>query len=82
MDPAIVDALESFVASARGTFADDLRCVVLFGSAAEDRLRATSDVNLIVVLRRFDDQCAAAFAGRQEPGWTAARLRAMFPDKV
>src|SRR5205807_1909594 len=31
-----------------------LRSVVLFGSAAEGRLRATSDVNLLFVLRTFD----------------------------
>ncbi|HXH75438.1 MAG TPA: nucleotidyltransferase domain-containing protein [Bacteriovoracaceae bacterium] len=32
----------------------NLKSIVLFGSAAEGRLRSTSDVNLILVLREFD----------------------------
>jgi predicted nucleotidyltransferase len=33
---------------------EDLEALLLFGSAAEGLLRASSDVNLLVVLRRFD----------------------------
>jgi hypothetical protein len=33
---------------------EDLAALVLFGSAAEGLMRASSDVNLLVVLRRFD----------------------------
>ncbi|MBA3847916.1 MAG: nucleotidyltransferase domain-containing protein, partial [Planctomycetes bacterium] len=78
MDPVIQRALDGFVAAVRETFTTDLRAVVLFGSAAEDRLRTTSDVNLIVVLNAFDPAKAAAFAELQAPEWTAARLRAMW----
>jgi Nucleotidyltransferase domain len=46
--------LSEFTAAAQQAFADDLVSVVLFGSAAEGRLRATSDVNLVLVLRRAD----------------------------
>jgi len=46
--------LDEFVAAAREAFGHDLVSIVLFGSAAEGALRATSDVNVIVVLRAFD----------------------------
>jgi predicted nucleotidyltransferase len=36
------------------SFAGDLRSLILFGSAAEGRMRASSDVNLLVVLDRLD----------------------------
>jgi predicted nucleotidyltransferase len=50
----VAQALREFVDSARETLGADLVSLVLFGSAAEGRLRATSDVNVIVVLARFD----------------------------
>jgi len=43
-----------FVDAAITVLGPTLRSVVLFGSAAEGRLRPTSDVNLILVLRAFD----------------------------
>ena len=46
--------LEGFVQSAQTAFGTDLISVVLYGSAAEGRMRSTSDVNVIVVLSRFD----------------------------
>ncbi|HEX6096485.1 MAG TPA: nucleotidyltransferase domain-containing protein [Thermoanaerobaculia bacterium] len=42
--------LSAFVEAARAAFGDALRSVVLFGSAAEGKLRKTSDVNLLLVL--------------------------------
>jgi predicted nucleotidyltransferase len=51
---AVRDALDAFVNTLTGAFGEQLRSVVLYGSAAEGRLRATSDVNVIVVLSRFD----------------------------
>lgn len=50
----VAKALEDFNASAKVALGPDLLSIVLFGSAAEGRLRATSDVNLILVLARFD----------------------------
>jgi predicted nucleotidyltransferase len=50
----VTRALDEFVAAAADALGDQLRSVVLFGSAAEGRLRATSDVNVILVLSRFD----------------------------
>ena len=54
LDPAVERGLADFVAAAEAAFGGDLKSVVLFGSAAEDRMRATSDVNLLVVLARFE----------------------------
>ena len=47
-------AVDTLVEAARASLGDALRSVVLYGSAAEGRLRATSDVNLLFVLSRFD----------------------------
>jgi len=47
-------ALGLFVDAVRAAFGDNLRSLVLFGSAAEGKLRATSDVNVLVVLRTLD----------------------------
>jgi predicted nucleotidyltransferase len=44
----------AFVEAAVAALGPTVRAVVLFGSAAEGRLRATSDVNLLLVLRTFD----------------------------
>lgn len=53
--PAPVSAsLAAFVAAASTALESNLRSVVLFGSGAENRLRPTSDVNVVVVLRTFD----------------------------
>lgn len=71
-------ALDDFVASARQSFEGTLRSVVLFGSAAEGQLRATSDVNLVVVLARFDAAQAATFHGPLKMAAAAIRASVMF----
>jgi len=48
--------LQDFVEAAKSALGPDLVSIVLFGSAAEGRLRSTSDVNLIIVLARFERQ--------------------------
>lgn len=50
----VSDGLADFVESAKAALGPDLVSVVLFGSGAEGRLRPSSDVNVIVVLKRFD----------------------------
>ena len=50
----VSQALGLFVDAARAAFGDNLRSLVLFGSAAEGKLRATSDVNVLLVLRVLD----------------------------
>jgi len=51
---AIDDQLNDFVRAAQTALGDDLLSIVLFGSAAEGRLRPTSDVNVLLLLRGFD----------------------------
>ena len=51
---AVRATLSESTAAAQQALAEDLLSVVLFGSAAEGRLRATSDVNVVLVLRRVD----------------------------
>jgi len=50
---AVGQLLNELVETAKRSFQDDLRSIVLFGSGAEGRLRATSDLNLLFVLRKF-----------------------------
>jgi predicted nucleotidyltransferase len=78
MQSNLAQGLDSFVAAARSAFGEDLVSVVLFGSAAEDKLRATSDVNVIVVLRSFDPAKSRALTEPLSLARAAIRLRAMF----
>src|SRR5947208_706963 len=52
----VAQGLEGFVAAAKEALGDDLVAAVLFGSAAEGRMRASSDVNLLLVLARFEPE--------------------------
>jgi predicted nucleotidyltransferase len=77
--PALVAAVVGdFVDAARAAFGDALRSVVLFGSAAEGRLRSTSDVNLILVLAAFAADAADRLREPLRVGRAAARLNVMF----
>ncbi len=77
--PSHVDrVLKEFVAAAREAFGDALRSVVLYGSGAEGRLRATSDVNLILVLTEFAPGAADALREPLRAGQAAAKLAVMF----
>jgi predicted nucleotidyltransferase len=69
--------IDGLVASAREVFGEALRSVILFGSAAEGRMRATSDVNLLFVLTRFD-RTVDAFREPFRFARTAANVSAMF----
>ncbi|HEU0004762.1 MAG TPA: nucleotidyltransferase domain-containing protein [Terriglobia bacterium] len=77
--PTHVDRiLEDFMAAARQACGGALRSVVLYGSGAEGRLRATSDVNLILVLTEFTPLMADGLREPLRVGQAAARLAAMF----
>ena len=78
MEPHIENELTRFVEAARGAFGSDLLSAVVFGSAAEDRLRATSDVNLVLVLRRFEPSALTGLHGELVVAESAIRLRPMF----
>jgi hypothetical protein len=77
--PAHVDrVLEEFVATASQACGEALRSIVLYGSGAEGRLRATSDVNLILVLTEFTPRMADTLREPLRLGQAVARLAVMF----
>jgi predicted nucleotidyltransferase len=74
-----VDAiLAELVQAARAALRDDLLSVVLFGSAAEGRLRASSDVNVLMLLKAFDVQRIDILRGALRVAHAAARVETMF----
>ncbi len=79
----VARVLDDFVAATREAFGDDLVAIVLFGSAAEGALRATSDVNVIVILRAFERARADAVRGAvrvaQAPGWSSTAPSRWWP---
>jgi len=76
--PEIAQGLDEFVAVARESFGDDLISAVLFGSAAEGRLRSSSDVNLILLLKRFETKRADMVRDAFRAAHAAMRLDVMF----
>lgn len=70
--------LTDFVRLARQVFADDLSSVVLYGSAAAGQMRTTSDVNLLLVLRRLDFQAAEQLSDALRLAEAAVGLKIMF----
>jgi predicted nucleotidyltransferase len=60
------------------SFAEDLRSLILFGSAAEGRMRASSDVNLLVVLDRLDVERLNGVAELVQMAAAAVELHPLF----
>jgi predicted nucleotidyltransferase len=50
LDPVVVTALDAFVTHVHQHLGADLTSIILYGSGAEGRMRATSDVNLMIVV--------------------------------
>ncbi|MBL8519898.1 MAG: nucleotidyltransferase domain-containing protein [Betaproteobacteria bacterium] len=78
LEPAVQSALDDFVEACQASFRGELASIVLFGSAAEGRLRATSDVNVIVVLKQFDKAGADRLRDPLRFAKAAVDLNAMF----
>jgi hypothetical protein len=76
--PGVGDLVDGLAQTAQQTFGADLVSVVLYGSAAEGRMRATSDVNVLFVLSRFDKEKADAFREPFRVAQAAANVTAMF----
>lgn len=72
------EVLAELVQNAVRTFGANLLSVVLFGSAAEHRWRPSSDVNLLLLLERFEPDEADAFREPLRTAHTAIRADAMF----
>jgi predicted nucleotidyltransferase len=77
LPPNVGRVLAGFSDDARRAFSSDLRAVVLYGSAAEGKLRATSDVNLLLVLSGFDQQKADQLREPLRLAQAAISLRTM-----
>lgn len=76
--PDLDEVLAELVQNAVRVFGPNLLSVVLFGSAAEQRLRPSSDVNLLFLLERFAPDEADAFREPMRTAHTALRASAMF----
>ena len=77
--PADVErSINTFVEAAKAAFETDLVSVLMFGSAAEGRLRATSDVNMLLVLKAFDQTRADRLREPLRIAHAAVQLNAMF----
>jgi hypothetical protein len=77
--PAGVRTWLSEVADALvGAYVDDLEALILFGSAAEGRMRASSDVNLLIVLKRFDAHHSDTVSEVMRSAAAAVQLHPMF----
>ena len=74
----VARGIDDFVAAAQSAFGDALRAVVLYGSAAEGALRATSDVNVILVLTAFDAARAEGLREAARLARATINLRSMF----
>jgi len=78
LSPEVRKILRDFVGAACNSFGDQLRSVTLFGSAAEGKLRPTSDVNLVVVLSAFEKTRADQLSQPLRLSQAAIQLRPMF----
>jgi len=77
--PAVVEkAIITFVDAAKAAFGADLVSALVYGSAAEGRLRATSDVNLLLVLSQFDPAQVDRLREPLRQAHAAVDLNAMF----
>jgi predicted nucleotidyltransferase len=70
--------LKDFVEAAREAFSDSLISILLYGSGAEGKLRETSDINLMIVLKRFEAGGADRLREPLRVAQAAVRLKAMF----
>ena len=83
LPPTVATILQEFVATLAATM--PLESVILFGSAAEGRLRSTSDVNLLVIandwtLEQLDTARLPLRSGRAAAGLTVMFLKSAEVD--
>jgi len=74
----VASVLEQFILDARAALGADLDSIILFGSAAEGRLRPASDINVIVVMNRFDESIVNEWRSALQIHVAAVDLQPMF----
>lgn len=74
----VQEILSSFVESAQSACGSNLKSVTLYGSAAEGHLRATSDVNIVLILGEFNIGQVDALRESLRIAHAAIQLHAMF----
>lgn len=78
LPPQVEKSITAFVDAAKAAFEANLVSVVIYGSAAEGRMRATSDVNMLLVLKTFDQTHADHLREPLRLAHAAVELNAMF----
>ena len=78
LPPKVDSVLTDFIDSAKKAFEQDLRSIVLYGSGADGNLRPASDVNVILVLAKFDQNRADLLRESLRLAGAAIKLKAMF----
>ena len=74
----VARVLREVTGSAQTALGATLHSVVLFGSGAENRLRTTSDVNLLIVLSAFEPARIGGLSGVLQRAQSAIRLSVMW----
>jgi predicted nucleotidyltransferase len=72
------EVLKEFLEALAAHLGPRLSCALLFGSAAEGRLRSTSDLNLLVMADRFAQADLEALQSPLQVGRAAAGLTVLF----
>ncbi len=78
LPPNVRNILNDFIETAKTACGPNLISVVLYGSAAEDRLRPSSDVNLILLLKEFEPSQINPLREKLRLAYAAIRLQVMF----
>ncbi len=78
LSPDVEQNIASFVSAAQSAFGADLVSAILYGSAASGQMRATSDVNLLLVLKQFAPQAANALREPMRMAHAALQMKVMF----
>ena len=74
----VEQSISTFVEAAKAAFESDLLSVVVYGSAAEGRMRATSDVNMLLVLKSFSQARADQMREPMRLAHATVQMNAMF----
>ena len=78
LPPQVEQSINTFVDAAKTAFGSDLVSIIMYGSAAEGRLRATSDVNTLLVLKRFEQAHADAMREPLRLAHATIQMNTMF----